>query len=218
MTPAASTTIRNPAPQRLSVRLHPLVKKIHAYIGLLNLSIVLVWGAIGVYEMLAARETGRPAPIAEWTQPYTAPANATDRIVANEVYALIKPPLAGPPGDFALKHDAAGNLTLDFYSPNGVTKVTVLEGEHQLRVQKSVNNIWRFVNNLHATTTQDTRGGRFMTLRLWTYYTELSIWSLLAMTISGLLMWMLSRPGYRPAQFTFAAGVALFAVLYMAVR
>ena len=55
-------------------------------------------------------------------------------------------------------------------------------------------------------------------LKLWNYYTEFSIYSLLAMSMSGIYLWLASRPGLRWAQLSFAAGCGVFVVLYMVTR
>jgi hypothetical protein len=218
MTMASSTAVpKFPARRTISARLYPVVKKIHAYIGLLNLSIVLVWGVVGLYEMLAPETAGRAQLVSESYVSYTAPPNSLDREIAKEVYARLQPPLAGPVPPFAFQHDGSGNLILNFYSPNGILTATVLEDRQQIHVEKKVNNVFRYLNNLHTTTTQDSEQMP-PALRLWSYYTELSIWSLLAMSLSGLLMWLLSRPRYRLAQISFAVGLILFVGLYAAVR
>src|SRR4030095_12990026 len=107
----------------------------------------------------------------------------TDRQVADAVYRELQPPLSNPLPNFAIKRNSQGQLELDFYSVNGMQRATVLENERKLRIEKRHVDVWQYVNNLHTTTP----GGRHeaAALRLWSYYVEFSIWSLILMSISG---------------------------------
>jgi hypothetical protein len=55
-------------------------------------------------------------------------------------------------------------------------------------------------------------------MHLWTYYTEFSIYSLIAMALSGIYLWLASRPGYIWGQVAFVAGCGIFIVLYVLAR
>lgn len=205
-----------PVNRALSVRLHSWIKKGHAYIGLLNLSIVLVWGVTGIYAMLAHNEEGSEPATSERTIPYRPPKEAPDQEIAKDIFDLVKPPLAGPLPVMSLEHDAHKNMLVKFYRPGVILDATVLEEQGLIRVEEHVGSLLRYVSDMHQVTIQP---GQFAPiLQLWSYYTELSIWSLLALVISGVLMWLLSRPRYRPAQLCFYAGVTLFFFLWLIVR
>ena len=193
-----------------------LLKKIHIYLGLLSFSIVLVWGIVGLYAMLAGGEEGVPEVRREWTVPFPVAANSTDRAVADAVYALLKPSLASPLPNYALQHDPDGRLRLDFYSVNGVVRVLVRENEGSLLVQERRNDFVRFLSAIHSAT----QGGDnpHWQMRVWTAYTEFSIWSLLSMSLTGCLMWCTSRPRYAAAWVSGAIGLIVFGVLYGMVR
>ena len=49
-------------------------------------------------------------------------------------------------------------------------------------------------------------------------FNEFSNWAFLFMTLSGVYLWVGSRPGLRWAQILFGGAVALTAVLWMAIR
>ena len=213
-TTTASSQTQKQRSVPLSVRLHPLVKKIHAYLGLVNLSFVLIWGIVGLDQWLNHRAPGPPPVSAEWTLPYKPAPDATDREIGLALRALINPSQGTSPN---LQRDADGNLIVMFYTSNGPTKATVVEANGIVRVQKRHTDVGRFLNNMHATSTQDVDPS-YLALRIWTYFTEISIWSLLTLSLSGLLMWLLSRPKYIPAQLSFLAGLGMFAFLYMAAR
>jgi hypothetical protein len=55
-------------------------------------------------------------------------------------------------------------------------------------------------------------------IRMWAWYTEFAIWSLLFMPVTGVYLWLASRPRHRWAQFSFAAGSGLFLLLYAITR
>jgi len=52
----------------------------------------------------------------------------------------------------------------------------------------------------------------------WAWYNHFASWSLLAMAVSGLYLWLASRPGYRIAHYSLASGAAIFILLYIATR
>ena len=60
--------------------------------------------------------------------------NSTDREVANRVVDLLGLSLATPVQSFAIQHDAAHNLVLDFQHANGRHRVTFPDAGH-LRVE-----------------------------------------------------------------------------------
>ena len=99
--------------------------------------------------------------------------------------------------DWAIKHDKENHLVLDYYSVNGMNRVTVLEAEKKLKFEDSRVSFLDFLNRIHATTIRaevpDLR------VRGWIYYNYASIWFLLFMTFSGLYLWLASRPGWRSA-------------------
>lgn len=194
--------------------MYRLIKKIHMYVGLLNFSILLVFGITGLESTFSHGPSGSTEPSVYST--FTAPANATDKQVADAVHRHLEPALAGPVPQFALSRDDDNNLTFTFYSANGTQRITVLEKENRLKIEKRRNTIWQFFNNLHATTTNVNTAD--LRVRLWTLYTELSIWSLIGMALSGIYLWLASRPGLRWAQAAFAAGAGIFILLYVVTR
>ena len=76
-----------------------------------------------------------------------------------------------------IRRDAQHRLVADFYSVNGLVRATLLESEGQLQVETRRNSIWRFFDNAHATTIQETASD--WASGAWAWYIELSIWSLM---------------------------------------
>lgn len=215
MEQASAPTAKRRDRRALRTRLHPLVKRAHLYLGLVNLTMVLVWGITGTYATLSRGE-GREPPSSVRTVPYMPTRSATDREIAMEVFGLVKPPLAGTLPAMSMRRDPHKNLVVTFYRPGAVLDATVFEDQGQIRVEQHMANLASYFSGMHEVTMNPQR--QSIGLRLWSYYTELSIWSLLVLALSGVLMWLLSRPLNRTAQLCFGGGMLLFFFLYMAVR
>jgi hypothetical protein len=192
------------------------LKKLHMYAGLLNLSILVVFGIAGLTATFDSGPRRSPLQSSTRTLDFQPPPNASDFEAATAAFAFLKPALTTAPPKNAVHRDAANNVTFDFYTVNGPQTVTLLEKENHLRVETRRNNLGHFLDNLHGTTMNaritDPR------IRLWTWYTEFSIWSLIFMSLTGVYLWLASRPKHRWAQFSFAAGSGVFLLLYALTR
>jgi len=197
--------------------MNALVKKIHMYAGLLSFSILLVFGLIGSYAMFLPHPEQRPRPQPnEIFVAYSVPPNLTDQQVADHVRETLQLSMAPPVPPPAVRRNRDNNLAFQFFQPTGWTRVTVLEKENKLRVETFRNRIMQYLNVLHETTVRNRATD--LRVKLWTYYNEFSIWTLLLMGSSGVWLWLSSRPGHRWAQVFFAAGTASFAALYFLSR
>ena len=188
------------------------IKKIHIYLGLLNLSIVLVFGLAGLKATFKLGGRGMPPETALRYEGYTVPASlADDQAVAEHVRAHLR--IASVIHD--VRRDADNNLAFAYYTHNGPRRVTVLEKEHRLRLAIHQSGMWSFFDNLHGTASRSAKDWR---VQLWAWYNEFSIWSLIAMAISGVYLWFASRPGFLWARISFAAGAGAFVLLYFIAR
>jgi hypothetical protein len=192
------------------------VKNLHMYAGLLNLTILLVFGIAGLTATFDSGPNRSPLSITRRTMEFTPPANAGDFEAATAAYDFLKLPLSGPPPKYTVHRNAGGDVTFDIYTVNGPTTVTLLEKEHRVRVEARRNNLAHFFDNMHATTMNS--GAIDPLIRMWTWYTEFSIWSLIFMSITGVWLWLASRPRHRWAQISFAAGSGVFLLLYAITR
>src|SRR5689334_21653727 len=104
--------------------MYSLFRKVHMYAGLLNLSILLIFGIAGLLATFesAPDQRKRPDPDVEFRD-FTVPPGFDDKAVAARVYDFLKLPLVAPIPNFAIKRDASNDLALDFYSANGVRHV-----------------------------------------------------------------------------------------------
>jgi hypothetical protein len=111
-----------------------------------------------------------------------------------------------------VRRDAQHHLVADFYSVNGLVRATLLEREGLLQVETRRNSIWRFFDNAHATTIQDeaydwARGA-------WAWYIELSIWSLMLMSLTGAWLGLTTRWPFWWTKASLVAGTLGFAIFY----
>jgi uncharacterized iron-regulated membrane protein len=195
-----------------------LLQKIHMYLGLLCWSILFVYGIAGLTATVF--RSGPPGPHLQSstlrTESFVPPPNQTDRQVADAVWRKLQIPLTGPPPAYAIHRDRQNNLAVNFYTANGPTFVTVLEQQNQLRIETRRNTLWAYFNNLHSTTL---RGHPYdWRVRLWTYYNEFAVWALLAMGLTGVFLWLSSRPRHLLAQAAVAVAWVSFLVLYVVTR
>jgi hypothetical protein len=193
-----------------------LVKKIHMYTGLLSFVTLVVFGIAGLTATFQpSPERRRPEPAVTF-RPFTVAPNLSDKEAADQVYAALRIPLSNPIPKYAVRRNSENQLALDFYTVNGIHRVTVLETENQLRIAQVRNSVWQYLNNAHTITPRG--NSQHMRVRMWSWYNELAIWSLLFMSISGVWLWLASRPRFRWAQLSFAAGSGLFIALYALTR
>lgn len=196
--------------------MYGLIRKIHMYTGLVNFTILFVFGATGLLATLAARpfQWNRPAPVTEYMA-FTPGPGLTDKQLADSVYDLLRPPLAGPVPP-VVRRNRDHNVELSFYTPNGLRRVTVLERENRVKVVREGLNVLQYLSTLHETTIR--HPSTDIRVRLWAWYNEAAIWSLIAMALSGVYLWLATRPRYRWGQAAFAAGAGLFMVLWIVFR
>jgi hypothetical protein len=189
------------------------IRKIHIYLGLLNFSILMVFGLAGLVVTFEAPDitTQKQGPSIAYRE-FTPPPSASDKQVGQLIWRDLEPAHAGQP---VVHRDAANRLVTDFYSVNGRVRVTLFEAEHRIEVETRRNSIWRFIDNAHATTIPEQAGGA---TRAWAWYIEFSIWALIGMSLSGIWLGMVSRWRFIWARVSFAAGCAVFLALFFLER
>jgi hypothetical protein len=190
------------------------IRRIHMYLGLVNFSLLIVFGLAGLVVTAEAPDIfhQKQTPPPSFME-FTAPSSASDREVAQSISQTLAPAHAGPP---VVHRNAANQLVAEFYSVNGMVRATLLEDQRRLEVQTFRNSIWRFIDNAHATTISEQEGGA--AVRAWAWYIEISIWSLIAMALSGVWLGVTARWNFRWTRISLAAGCAAFVALYWMER
>jgi hypothetical protein len=185
------------------------IRRIHMYLGLLNFSLLVVFGIAGLVATLEAPDIPqKEAPPVEFRE-FTPAPSASDREVGQLLARTLNQAHAGPP---VVRRNATNQLVAEFYSVNGMVRATLLEGERRIQVQTFRNSIWEFIDGAHATTIAEAPPDGVV--RAWAWYVEFSIWSLIAMSLSGLWLGLSSRWNYRWTRVSLAAGCMAFAALY----
>ena len=193
-----------------------LIRKLHIYAGLLVFAHLTVYGIAGVVATVQpGLERPKTAKAIRHIS-FTPPPSATDRQVADKVYEVLKLPLTRPMPDWFLRHTRDNHLLLDFYNINGIYRVVVLENEHQLRVEEIHNSLGLFLEDIHASTTGDENAPGWV--RAWGIWNELAMWLLLGFCVSGVYLWLATRPSDRLAWISLAAGCITLAGLWWGFR
>ena len=168
-----------------------MITRLHLYFGLLSFSHFLVYGIAG---LTAAIQTQRERPklaVSTRTVPFVAGPSQTDKQVADAVYQALNLTFSRPMPDWFLKRTPDHHLLLDFYHINGIHRVTVVENEAKVRIEEIRSSPWLFLEDMHAMTGED--GEHFRLIRLWSWYNQFATWTLIGMTLSGLLIWLQTR-------------------------
>lgn len=192
-----------------------LIRKLHIYIGLLNFSNLIVFGIAGLVATFHSGLERKPASTTVRYENFTPAPGSTDPQIAHQIFDRFRFPLAQPVPDWTVHRDSRGDLPLEFYTVSTVHKVTYLASQARLRIEDEKANVWFFLDDVHTVTSLRQPDWR---IRLWAWYNNFAIWSLIAMALSGTYLWLASRPRYRIAQYSFAGGTAAFIALWFLVR
>ena len=191
--------------------------RIHMYTGLLNFTALALFGVVGIIATVLPphAERTRPEPVVELVE-FEIPGGMDDRQLADHIQATLQIPLTGPAPDWSLKRDDDNNLRFRLPTPARGHEIVVLEDESRLRIETLPFDTWQYLFHLHemvpSRSTSDFR------IQAWAWYIEFSIWALILMALSGLYLWLESRPGYRWAQISFGVGSLIFVCFYWFVR
>lgn len=192
-----------------------LLRKLHTYVGLLNFTILVIFGIAGLYVTMRGdpRETTKQ-PDRVRTVDFDPPADQSDYDVAQLAYQHFGNKTAAAPQFH--RRNASNQLEFEFYGPNGTEHLTVIEAEQKLRIESFDASTPEFLTRMH---TMNFKFGSYsLPLKLWGVYVELSMLSLLFMTITGVYLWLAARRKVRWAWATAAASSVLAVALYVAMR
>lgn len=195
---------------------YPWMKRLHTYSGLLTFTAFMVWGVIGVAGAFAPGPGQYQPPDISDTREFSidAPSNLDDRALARHIYDRLDIPLRG--GHYNIRRDVEGHLAFYVFTASGRRDITWLEERRIARIDVRQNSIFGFLSTMH--TAFSDRGPQTRAARLWGYYNEFSAWAFVFMIVSGLYLWLDTRPGLRWAQLLAAASIGGSIVLWMATR
>ena len=192
-----------------------LILKLHTWAGLATFVNLMIYGIVGIAAAFepAPDAPARPAVVREI--PFTIPPNSTDREIAERVVDILGLTLATPVQNFAIQHDEAHRLVLDFYHANGRHRVTFPDASH-FRVEIRRAPLDRYLSSLHVASAAFHSGDWRM--QAWSWYNEFAMWCLIAMTLSGGWLWLSRRARHRWAMVSLAAGISAFSLMYWWTR
>lgn len=193
-----------------------LIRRLHIYAGLLTFAHLIMYGIAGVVATFQPGLERPKIPRAIRHVTFTPPASATDQQVASAVFQTLKLPLTRPVPDWFLRRTPDNHLLLDFYNINGIFRVVVLEDRNQLRIEEIRNSLGLFLEDIHAATTGDAQAPGWV--RAWGVWNEVAMWALLGFCVSGLYLWLVTRPRFLWAWILLAAGCVSLAWMWWRFR
>ena len=145
---------------------------------------------------------------------YEAPGNMDDRELAKLIFEAADMKMAG--GHYNVRRDAEQNLAFNAFTPNGRQDLTYFEDDKRVQVQSRQNGIGNFFSVMHASHSR--RGAPHISARLYGVYNEVSTWAFFFMSLSGLYMWIATRPGLPWARIIIGATTLATVIMWWAVR
>ena len=196
--------------------LYKWILKIHNWSGLLTFSAFVVWGVTGIYAIfLPAPGEWKPPPVSsERSFPYEAPGDLDDRELAKRIFEAAELTMAG--GHYNVRRDDDQNLTFNAFTTNGRQDLTYFEDEQRVLIQSRQSSIGSFFSVMHATHTR--RGAPHLAVRMYGVYNEFATWAFLFMSLSGVYMWIATRPGMPWAQILIGVMTLVTIIMWWAVR
>ena len=191
------------------------IKKLHIYTGLLSFTGFTVWGIIGIWAsfMPPPQERVRPEPQVRMVD-FQVDGSANDQQITDAMIKASGLPFIEPGRKPNRNRD--GHLQVRYLTPNGTRAMVLLEEENKLRVEAIPSPFLGFLNILHYQTFTHHNPG--WEVKMWGAYNEFSMWAVIFMTVSGLYMWLATRPKMGWAQWTFGLATVCFVALYTVLR
>jgi hypothetical protein len=189
------------------------LRRLHMYAGLFAFTAFVVWGLTGITAAFL------PAPGASESDPvvrtkevaFRAPDGVDDRALARLVYDAADVAMSVAPR--GASRNADGDLAFHLETPNGRRDVTYREAEGRILVQYRGGSLALFVSEMHEGSLR--RGPPDWPARIWRVYNEIAAWAFLFMTLTGLYLWLATRPKLRWAWITFVTGSGAVAALWL---
>ena len=192
------------------------IKRLHMYAGLLTFTAFVVWGITGIHAVFlpSADNWEEPSPTEVREIAWKSPGNLDDKALSRVAIEASGLQAIGAP--LLHRRDDQQNLAFAVFGPNGRRDITYLEREEKLRVEIRQNNLVEFLSGSHAGSSR--RGPPNWSARVWGIYNEFSNWAFLLMTISGIYLWLASRPRIVWAWTTLALAALFVMALWWGIR
>jgi hypothetical protein len=197
-------------------RLYEWVKTIHMYSGLLTFMAFVVWGVTGIHAVfLPGPDAVEPPPVSSVRDvPYQTNGALDDQQLSRAIYEAIAIPLKA--GRYNVHRDADANLAFNVFTINGGREVTFFEPKGLVRIAHRRNSVWSYLSSMHTAFSR--RHTLTMAAIAWGLFNELAVYAFVFMTVSGIYMWLATRPRLRWAQLSLAGMTAAVLALWIAIR
>jgi hypothetical protein len=191
-------------------------KKLHMYAGLLTFTAFVVWGIAGIHAVFLPPPGASVPPEISSTKEvaYEPQGGMDDTELAKDIYENIDIPLRG--GHYNIHRDEDGHLAFFVFTPSGRRDITYLEDQGLVHIDVRENDVADFLSSMH--THHSRRGPSTFAARVWGVYNEFATWAFFFMTLSGVYLWIDTRPGMRWAQLTAATSIGTAVALWLATR
>lgn len=196
--------------------LYHWTKKIHTWAGLLTFSAFVVWGVTGIHAVfLPAAGEFTPPPVSSVREmAFQAPGDLDDQELSQAIFEAAEIPLAG--GRYNVHRDENLNLAFNVFTINGGRELTYYEDRGVVEIAHRKNSLWSYFSSMH--TAHSNRHQLVPAASAWGYFNEMATWAFLFMTISGVYMWIATRPFLTWARLSLAGMALLMLVLWIVIR
>jgi hypothetical protein len=190
--------------RRIPPRALHWLRWLHVLVGLQSAVALTVYAVAGLAATWHARPGAPEVARRIETRAFVPQEGESDFALALRLHQELALPLTGPPADWVVRRAADGALTFRLYSPNGMQHIRVPR-RGVVEIADARVDLASFLLNIHAHTPRP-RSGEDVRLLLWSLYNELSMLALGGFALSGMALWLTTRPRAALPLIAFVAG------------
>jgi uncharacterized iron-regulated membrane protein len=184
-----------------------LLRRLHAWTGLFCAPALLAAAVAGLTATWHAHAaTDFPRRISE--RPFAAQAGEDDLSLARRIQREAALPLTQTPEDWLVGRDESGALRFELYTANGRHWLRFAEPAGLLRIESERVDLATFVLRMHAYSSALPSSGLDPRILAWSWYMTLATLGLAGFALSGIALWLGTRPRDPVSLGAFVAGWA----------
>lgn len=181
-----------------------LTRQLHIYAGLVSFAALALFGVVGLY---ASFEQDIGGEVETLKTGFALPPDSAGReemwAVADEVVARFGFTHTTPVRDWMIHHPEPGHYVVDFYSQSGEGKAEIDLDAGTAKVRKTTYSTGRYLVEMHAVLPVHRPAPLVL---LWSSYMQLTTVALTFLAVSGIYLWLATRPRHRWGRIAFAVG------------
>lgn len=192
------------------------MRKLHTWSGLLTFTAFVVWGITGIDAIfLPAPDEWKPPEVSSRREfSFATPGNLDDKALAKQVYEAAELKMSG--GYYNVHRDDDHNLAFNVFTSNGPRNFTYFEDKKRVLIEFRDGGLGGFLSSMHTAHTR--RGAPDLSARMYGVYNEFATWAFLFMSLSGIYMWIATRPGLPWARILMGVTTLVTIIMWLAVR